>query len=510
MKKKDTYTAAQWDFINTWDIEEGESYPWLRGLPRPPEVGGTSTVSVTGVTLNKHELILTENGPSETLTVAIEPSDTTNKDVTWTSSDESVVSVSDGVVTPVGVGTAVITVKTKDGGYTDTCFVTVNPALKSIAVTPTAVNITEDKSQQLTVTAHYSDGSTKDITGEAEYTSSDTGITTVSVNGLVSGITPGSAAVTITYEGKSVTVPVTVNAAITLQSITVTPNPVVIDEGNTAALSVLANYSDGSTKDITDEAEYTSDNSAIATVNTSGLVTGITPGTTTVTVSYNSITSNINITVNEAYAPPVLENITVSPAVVNILTGKTQSLAVTAYYSDGSTKDVTGSASYQVANASIATVVGSTVQGVSIGSTTITVRYEGKTATVPITITEPRGDDTGSDTTVITKPRGDDTGSDTTVITKPRGDDTGSDITVITKPRGDDTGSNTTVITKPRGDDTGSNITVITKPRGDDTGSNITVITKPRGDDTGSNTTVITKPRGDDTGSNITVITKTR
>ena len=84
----------------------------------------SNMVSVTSVTLNKPSTTL-EIGSSETLTATITPSDATNKAVTWTSSDEAVATVENGVVTAVGEGTATITVTTEDSGKTATCVVTV-------------------------------------------------------------------------------------------------------------------------------------------------------------------------------------------------------------------------------------------------------------------------------------------------------------------------------------------------------------------------------------------------
>ena len=82
------------------------------------------TVSVTGVSLNKTSTELTV-GQSETLTATVEPSDATNKNVTWSTSDARIATVTDGVVTAVSAGTATITVTTEDGGFTANCTVTV-------------------------------------------------------------------------------------------------------------------------------------------------------------------------------------------------------------------------------------------------------------------------------------------------------------------------------------------------------------------------------------------------
>ena len=84
-------------------------------------------VAVTDVTLNKSATTLLV-GWTETLTAIVAPEDATNKDIVWSSSDGSVATVANGVVTAVAKGTADITVTTADGNHQATCKVKVNPA----------------------------------------------------------------------------------------------------------------------------------------------------------------------------------------------------------------------------------------------------------------------------------------------------------------------------------------------------------------------------------------------
>ena len=95
------------------------------------EVRPTSGTVITGIKLNK-ELSM-KVGTTDTLTPVFTPANATEQTVTWTSSDKTVATVDqNGKVTAVGLGTATITVLTKDGGYTDTCTVTVsNPSSSS-------------------------------------------------------------------------------------------------------------------------------------------------------------------------------------------------------------------------------------------------------------------------------------------------------------------------------------------------------------------------------------------
>lgn len=84
-----------------------------------------STVAVTGVTLDHSTLSLTAGGTSQ-LTATVAPNNATNKAITWSTSDNGVATVNNGLVTAVASGSATITVTTTDGSYTDTCVVTVS------------------------------------------------------------------------------------------------------------------------------------------------------------------------------------------------------------------------------------------------------------------------------------------------------------------------------------------------------------------------------------------------
>lgn len=92
------------------------------------EASEPAEVSVTGVSLSQTSANLKVD-EAVTLTATVQPDNATNKNVTWTSSDENVATVdADGLVTAVGEGTATITVTTEDGGKTASCAVTVTSA----------------------------------------------------------------------------------------------------------------------------------------------------------------------------------------------------------------------------------------------------------------------------------------------------------------------------------------------------------------------------------------------
>jgi uncharacterized protein YjdB len=79
-----------------------------------------TTVNVTGITLSQTEAAMTVGGETLTLTATVAPDDATDKTVTWTSSDPTIATVANGVVTAVAAGTATITATATNGTPDDT------------------------------------------------------------------------------------------------------------------------------------------------------------------------------------------------------------------------------------------------------------------------------------------------------------------------------------------------------------------------------------------------------
>ena len=116
-------------------------------LNNPYDAKNPSYVAVTGVSLNATTLSLSVGGGSSTLTATIAPSNATGTGVTWSSSAPSVGTVnSNGVVSPVTVGTTTIAVTTTDGGKTATCAVMVT-ATPSTPAMPTGVSASAGNAQ---------------------------------------------------------------------------------------------------------------------------------------------------------------------------------------------------------------------------------------------------------------------------------------------------------------------------------------------------------------------------
>ena len=264
----------------TWGLAEGSSLPDGLSLNSDgtitgtPTTAGTSTftvkaendygndstqftltieaaanVPVDRVSLDKTSLTLTEGG-TETLTATITPDNATNKAVMWSSDNESVATVVDGIVTAVAPGTATITVTTVDGGYYDTCQVTVTAA----TIPVTGVTLNKDSlalgvgdTENLTATVAPANATNQNVT----WASSDTSVATVDAAGKVTAVAPGTATITATTVDGGFTAICTVtvrpdsppanpNYRITVEATqggTVTADPTAAKAGTTVTLT---------------------------------------------------------------------------------------------------------------------------------------------------------------------------------------------------------------------------------------------------------------------------------
>ena len=152
-----------------------------------------ASVPVTGVALDTNEASL-DVGDTLALEPTISPSNATDQVVSWNSDKTNIATVTNGVVTAVAAGTAVITVTTHDGSFTDTCTINVTVPVTDVSVSPSSVSLTIGGTQQLTCTITPSNATDKDVTWE----SSNESIASVSSSGLVTANAVGSASITVT------------------------------------------------------------------------------------------------------------------------------------------------------------------------------------------------------------------------------------------------------------------------------------------------------------------------
>jgi len=172
-------------------------------------------IAVTGVTLNPtNATILT--GQTQTLTAIVAPADALNQAVTWQSSDTTVATVTNGIVTAVSAGTAIITVTTADGNLTATATITATDAavaVTGVSLNTTATTLIVGDTETLIATITPATATNQNVTWQ----SSNPAVATV-LGGVVTAVSAGTATTTVTTADGSFTA----TATITVNPITYT------------------------------------------------------------------------------------------------------------------------------------------------------------------------------------------------------------------------------------------------------------------------------------------------
>ena len=234
-------------------------------------------VAVTSVTLDSTSITLVE-GESQTLTATVSPSNAENQKVLWSSSNSSVASVKEGIVTALKAGTATITAKSDDGGKTATCEITVNAKVypvESISLDKSSYEMTEGDEFTLTATIKPDNATNKNVS----WISSNTSVATVN-NGKVTALKAGTATITVKTEdgGKTATCEVTVKTKL-VESVSLDKTWCEMTEGDEITLTATISPANATNKNVS----WSSSNTSVATVE-NGKVKALKTGTATITV----------------------------------------------------------------------------------------------------------------------------------------------------------------------------------------------------------------------------------
>lgn len=318
-------------------------------------------VEVTSISLNKESLSLIE-GDSETLISTVKPDNATDKTVTWSTSDASVATVDNGVVTAKKDGSATITAKA--GQKQASCIVTVAKqviAAEYIELNKTCEQLKVGETVTLTATIKPDDATDKTVT----WITSDASVAKVD-NGVVTAMKVGNATITAKAGDKSATCSISV-VPTPVTSVTLDKTSVTLKAGETVSLTATVKPDDATNKTVT----WNSSNESVATVDQTGNVTAKSIGNAT-----------INATANDGSGKYASCSVTVIKPVTSISLNKTNlilyrgasdvtgTLTASVIPSDASNMAVTWSSSIS----SVASVSSSgVVTGKSKGTTTITV-----------------------------------------------------------------------------------------------------------------------------------------
>ncbi|HKR09486.1 MAG TPA: Ig-like domain-containing protein [Gemmatimonadaceae bacterium] len=231
----------------------------------------------------------------------------TGRTVTWQSSATNVATVSNaGLVSAVAAGSASITATSEGQTGSATLTVSVPPPVPVATVSVSLASSTINPGQTTQATAVLKDANGNQLTGRTvTWQSSANNVATVSSDGLVSAVAAGSASITATSESKTGSATLTVNAPppVPVASVTVSPSAPSVQVGSTVQLSAVTRDANGNIltgRTIT----WSSNNTGIATVSASGLVTAVAAGTAIITASCGSANGTSTVTSTTPPPPP--------------------------------------------------------------------------------------------------------------------------------------------------------------------------------------------------------------
>jgi len=326
-------------------------------------------------------------------------SDSTTQDVTnivqWTSSDTTKVSITvSGLATGVAVTSTPVTITAKDpnSSVSGATTVTVNAGnLVSIALKPANItSLAQGTSQQFSAIGTFNNGSTLDLTNQVTWASSNPTLATVAQKtGLVKAAQtvsqPGQVTISATLNNiqKSINLNIT-NAVPT--SITVTPISATIPVGANQLLHATGVFSDGTSQDVTLDSVWTSSDTTQVIFTAQGRVLGVAPTGpigATVTAAFGGASGTATVIVSTA----ILNTITISPLQANLAPGSSVLFQATGNYSDGTTSNLAGLATWASSDTTVAKVTVGNTTGQSAGTANITATYQGIQGTASVAVT---------------------------------------------------------------------------------------------------------------------------
>jgi uncharacterized protein YjdB len=284
---------------------------------------------VASVSLNVNSITIKKDSTIQ-LAATIAPASACDQVVNWTSSDEAIATVdASGLVTAVSAGSVQITATTRDGGKTALCFVTVVIPVTGIAVSPASSTISVSAVEELTATILPANATNKAVV----WTSSNEAVATVDANGLVTAVSVGSAEIIATTLDGGKTAVCSVTVVIPVTSVVVSPVSAIVSVGGVEQLTATISPANATNKAVA----WTSSNEAIAMVDANGLITGLSPGTATITVvtEDGSKTANAAITVMTPFNVALRKATSVSSVHNTVFTGPK---AVDGNYRKGTSK----------------------------------------------------------------------------------------------------------------------------------------------------------------------------
>ena len=241
------------------------------------------TIAVTGISLDSEEIVLVK-GSTAQLTAQVIPEEASNKNVVWISDDESIVVIdSNGLITAIEEGIAMITVSTVDGNYQAVLEVTViaeEIGITSISLDFNELVLTEGETVSVSITILPENATNQNVF----WSSNDENIVMVDSEGSITALQEGTTEIIVTTEqgGYQDIANVTVQPAeIAVTGINVNDKEIELLEGESTVLDATVIPENASDKNIS----WSSQDDAVAIVDSSGLVVAVSEGTALITAT---------------------------------------------------------------------------------------------------------------------------------------------------------------------------------------------------------------------------------
>jgi uncharacterized protein YjdB len=300
-------------------------------------------------------------GEQQPLSVVVDAINGAATTVTWTSESPAVATVStSGVVTALGVGTAVIrATSTANASVSGTTVMTIQTA-RNLTVSPTMVSIGVGQTAPLTATLQLEAGLPTGVT----WRTSAATIASVSATGVVTGVALGTATITaVSIADTTLRATVAATVVASVRAVTVTPTTSTMNIDNTVPLTATVTADPG----IAQTVNWRSSNAAVASVSGTGIVTALGLGTSTITV-LSTVDTTRRATATITVAARAL-SVTIAQRNVSVNPGASLTLTATVNADPGVNRQIAWTSSN---NAAASISAAGVLTGIAVGNTLIT------------------------------------------------------------------------------------------------------------------------------------------
>ena len=301
----------------------------------------------------------------------------------WRSGDQNVATFTGNRADAVAAGATTVSVTYSDPAgssppLSDTTSLTVaDVVIVDLNIEPLNASIAAGYQQAFKATARYNDGSSQDVSSQATWRSSNTGIATVDNQGVAHGEAAGTALIEAAFDGLAETAALQVSAAV-LERLEVIPQDITLAQGEQRAFNAVAEYSDR-IEEVTAFALWQTSDAAVATVSNApgdrGVVSAGAAGPATITAFFDGLPAGAGVTVTA----PSLVSIQVDCGDdISIDVGATGSCKAIGTYDNVDVSDITNTVDWVSTDTTVVTVwkdsnlPAASIYGVAVGTAEVT------------------------------------------------------------------------------------------------------------------------------------------